>query len=93
MGRGGPSLRERAFRNQIHAHKLLSLRELMPPYNCPRCHSLRSLGVKEEVVNDNRVFRFWCNKCRMETRITLKGRVFTSLDAYNKLVDRSFLPE
>lgn len=88
---GGPSLRERALNQQIHAQRLASQRSLKPPYECPKCHSPCSLGVKEEILEGNRTFRFRCGKCGLDARVILNGTAFTSLDAYNKLVDQLYV--
>jgi transcription elongation factor Elf1 len=88
---GGPSLKERALNHQIHAARLAALSKLKPPYDCPKCSSAKSVGVKVEVINNDRTFIFRCSRCGLKESIVLNGNAFTSLDAYNKLIDKIYV--
>jgi len=88
---GGPSLRERAMNQQIHVQKMASLRQLKPPYDCPQCYSAKCVGVKEATKDGNRVFTFSCPRCNLKNSVTLNGKGYTSLDAYNKLIDQIYV--
>lgn len=84
---GGPSLRERALNQQIHAKKLAAQNQLKPPYSCPKCCSSKALGAKEEKIGREKIFTFKCCRCGFTSSVVLNGNIFTSLDAYNKLLD------